>query len=401
MLMRIDNPSQGLRELMPALSNKVYFNYGGQGPLPIPSLEAITNSWIKIQELGPFTENLWPYISKEILSTKALLGNCCGVAPHRIALTENVTSGCILPTAGIPFKEGDRILIGDCEHPGIIASCKEIARKNKLIIDKLPVKELRAGFNKTEKTNSNLLEILERSLQPKTRLVVLSHLLWNTGQLMPIDLVGKLLLKHPYKPYLLVDAAQSFCQVEIEEAVKYADIYAFTGHKWACGPEGLGGVCLSERILEEANPTIIGWKSLKNEDTYDLLQENEFHKDARRFEVSTTCIPLLAGLRASIQLINSEGTAKERLQKILNLSEMLWNSLDKAKGIYPLLEGTPPAGLISFQFHETKNNERVLRELGRKGIWIRGLEAPKCLRACVHITSLPSEVNMLSEELPS
>ena len=55
-----------IRHLIPALLNKKYFNYGGQGPLPLPSLEAIKSSWMTIQELGPFTNDVWPYISKEI-----------------------------------------------------------------------------------------------------------------------------------------------------------------------------------------------------------------------------------------------------------------------------------------------------------------------------------------------
>ena len=45
---------------MPALANKVYFNYGGQGPLPTPSLEAIQQAWATIQELGPFSEAVFP-----------------------------------------------------------------------------------------------------------------------------------------------------------------------------------------------------------------------------------------------------------------------------------------------------------------------------------------------------
>ena len=48
-------PQAALRDLLPALANKTYFNYGGQGPLPDPSLEAITASWRTIQALGPFT----------------------------------------------------------------------------------------------------------------------------------------------------------------------------------------------------------------------------------------------------------------------------------------------------------------------------------------------------------
>ena len=108
-----------MRDLCPALQNKTYFNYGGQGPLPNPSLEAITASWARIQELGPFTADVWPYIAKEVNSTRRLLAQCCGVPPHRLALTENVTSGCVLPLWGLPFTEGDRLLIGDCEHPGV------------------------------------------------------------------------------------------------------------------------------------------------------------------------------------------------------------------------------------------------------------------------------------------
>ena len=69
-----NNPQASpMRAIMPALQNKHYFNYGGQGPLPTPSLEAIQSSWLKIQELGPFTNDVWPYISSEIRATKELL----------------------------------------------------------------------------------------------------------------------------------------------------------------------------------------------------------------------------------------------------------------------------------------------------------------------------------------
>ena len=38
-----------LRELCPALANKHYFNYGGQGPLPTPSLEAMVACWQELR----------------------------------------------------------------------------------------------------------------------------------------------------------------------------------------------------------------------------------------------------------------------------------------------------------------------------------------------------------------
>ena len=120
-------------------------------------------------------------------------------------------------------------LIGDCEHPGVVSACVELARRQILAIDVLPVKQLRG--NQTQ-CDAAVVEAIDRTLTPRTRLLVLSHLLWNTGQVMPITAVAKQLHQHPQQPFLLVDAAQSFGQIPADEAAAAADIYAFTGHKW-------------------------------------------------------------------------------------------------------------------------------------------------------------------------
>ena len=393
--------SHALRNLCPALANKTYFNYGGQGPLPTPSLEAITASWQRIQELGPFTTDVWPYISSETNKTRALLARMCGVAPHRLALTENVTSGCVLPLWGLPFEAGDRLLISDCEHPGVVAACHELAKREHLEVDNLPVQHLRQGREAQNETNAGVLQALEDALKPRTKVVVLSHLLWNTGQLMPIPEVADHLRQHAGHPFLLVDAAQSMGQIPVEAAAQAADIYAFTGHKWTCGPEGLGGVALSERILKQANPTLIGWRSLRDETRAVINDPDPFHHDSRRFEIATSCVPLMAGLRQSLHLMAGEGNEQERLQTIQTLSGELWKQLKELPCITPLLEGEPPAGLVSFQLNDPSGRTptETVHILGNKGIWIRNLEEPICLRACTHITTEASELNRFVEAL--
>ena len=393
--------SSTLRDLCPALGNKVYFNYGGQGPLPTPSLEAMTTSWQRIQELGPFTTDVWPYISGETNKTRALLSRFCGVAPHRLALTENVTSGCVLPLWGLPLETGDRLLISDCEHPGVVAACHELARREGLEVDNLPVQQFRQGREAQHDTDVGVLQALEDSLQPRTKVVVLSHLLWNTGQLMPIPAVAEQLRQHAQQPFLLVDAAQSMGQIPVDAAAQAADIYAFTGHKWACGPEGLGGVALSERILNQANPTLIGWRSLRDETRAVINDPDPFHHDSRRFEIATSCVPLMAGLRHSLGLLAKEGPEQERLQIIQSRSSELWRQLNQLPGTTPVLEGEPPAGLVSFQLNHPagRSPSEIVQILGSKGIWIRNLEEPICLRACTHITSEEKELSQLVEAL--
>ena len=391
-----------LRDLCPALANKVYFNYGGQGPLPTPSLEAITASWRRIQELGPFTTDIWPYISAEMNSTRGRLARLCNVPAHRLALSENVTSGCVLPLWGLPLDHGDHLLISDCEHPGVVAACHELARRHQLEIHTLPVKHFRHGRDQQLQTDHEVLEALEQQLTNRTRLVVLSHLLWNTGQLMPIAAVAAQLQQHPAKPYLLVDAAQSVGQVPVCEAAKAADIYAFTGHKWACGPEGLGGVALSERVLNEAQPTLIGWRSLQDETRAVADDPDPFHHDSRRFEVATSCVPLMAGLRCSLELLDQEGSGDDRLRHIQALSQHLWMELKAIPGVFPLLEGPPPAGLVSFHMNlqaSTSTPSEAVKALGRKQIWIRDLADPVCLRACTHVCTSDNDMEQLTQQI--
>ena len=385
--------SNFMRELCPALLNKTYFNYGGQGPLPTPSLEAIQASWRRIQELGPFTTDVWPFIGAEVSSTRRRLAELCGVAPHRLALSENVTSGCVLPLWGLPFVAGDRLLISDCEHPGVVAACVELARREDLVIDTLPVQQLRGD---QPSTDAGVMDALEQGLTPRTRLVVLSHLLWNTGQIMPITAVAERLALHPQSPYLLVDAAQSFGQIPVQQAAAAADIYAFTGHKWACGPEGLGGVALSERVLAQGQPTVIGWRSLRDESKADLSSSDPFHHDSRRFEVATSCVPLMAGLRRSLDLLDQEGTGDERWTQIQSRSEALWQALNNLDGVTPLLQVPPASGLVSFQLRHDAPPAEVVRLLGQQGLWIRDLADPSCLRACTHVTTTEAEAEALT-----
>ena len=390
-----DMPPILFKDNMPALQNKDYFNYGGQGPLPTQSLNAITSSWQTIQKLGPFTNNVWPYITKEVITTKNLIAEICSIHPKRIAFTENVTSGCILPLLGLPFSDGDNLLISDCEHPGIVAACKELARKKNLTITILPVLKICNGNDKEDETYKKILKLIDECLQINTKLVVLSHLLWNTGQIMPIELISKRLKEHSSKPYLLVDAAQSFCHIPIKGACDNADIYAFTGHKWAYGPEGLGAVALSTRVLEESSPTLIGWKSLKVEEGIHVNNEAPFHSDGRRFEIATSCVPLLAGLRSSLIMLKNEGHETERFCKIKSLSSILWQKLNKIKNIELVLNCPPPSGIISFNINGIKSPEEVVNYLGQENLWIRVLEDPKWLRACVHITTDLNEIDNL------
>ena len=119
-----------------------------------------------------------------------------------------------------------------------------------------------------------------------------------------------------------------------------------------------------------------------------------FHRDARRFEVATSCLPLAAGLDRSLQLLEAEGSAEQRLQRLNGLAVQLWQGLQQLEGARTLLQAPPPAGLVSFTL-AGRDPAAVVQQLGAQDIWIRSLDDPACLRACTHITTTAAELERL------
>jgi L-cysteine/cystine lyase len=368
----------------PALSNKTYFNYGGQGPMPQVALDAILGGYQQIQSQGPFGIKTSNLVTQESNLTRQAIALELGVSPQSIALTENVTAGCNIALWGLNWQPGDRILVSDCEHPGVIASIKEICRRFQVVIDFCP---LLATLN-----TGDPVAVITTHLQPQTRLVVLSHVLWNTGQVLPLAEIAKSVRQysHPNKKIqILVDAAQSVGLLPLNLGELGIDFYAFTGHKWWCGPEGVGGLYINPDAIECLAPTFIGWRSL------DYGQaELPLINDARRYEVATSAYPLYAGLRTAIAVHQQWGSSIDRASKIISLATYLWEHLQQLPGIKCLHQTAPQSGLVSFQVGSV-NHGKLVQALESEHFYLRTIVDPDCIRACTHYFTTTAEIDEL------
>ncbi len=371
------------RQQFPALANKTYFNYGGQGPIPRSAIEAINNAQEYIQTYGPFSTKVNSWIAEQVEQTRKAIASELNTTPDTITLTEDVTVGCNIALWGIDWKSGDRILLTDCEHPGIIATVREIGRRFGVEIDTCPIMAtLNAG---------DPVQIIEQYLKPRTRLVVLSHLLWNTGQVLPLDKIVQVCRGANVR--ILADAAQSVGCLPLNLAQLGVDFYAFTGHKWWCGAAGVGGLYVHPEARESLQPTFIGWRGIL---TDSKGNPTTWQPDGRRYEVATSAYPQYAGLRAAISTHQQWGNAEERYQQICNLSKYLWQKLTQIPEIKCLKALPPAAGLVSFQ---VSNNRQLVEFLESQQIMTRILLDPNCVRACVHYLTLTSEIDRLVAEI--
>lgn len=368
-----------------ALQGKGYFNYGGQGPMPEVALQAIHQGFERIQQLGPFSSQANAWIVEEAARTREAIAQELAAPATSITLTESVSIGCNIVLWGIDWRFGDHLLMSDCEHPGIVAAVKELQRRFGVEVSICP---LQATLN-----GGDPLAVIADQLRPTTRLVVLSHILWNTGQVLPLrEIVAAC---HGYRRdrpvRVLVDAAQSVGVLPLDLPETEVDFYAFTGHKWWCGPEGLGGLYISAAAQAELHPTFVGWRNIT---TDRAGNPTGWKPDGRRYEVATSAYPLYLGLREAIALHHQFGTPVERLQRIQTLSRSLWQQLRQLPGVSCLSANPPQAGLVAFRL-ATQSHSLLVKFLEERQLLVRTILSPDCVRVCVHYFSLESELEQL------
>ncbi|MEG4116005.1 aminotransferase class V-fold PLP-dependent enzyme [Microcoleus sp. N9_B4] len=418
------------RQQFPALANKAYFNYGGQGPLPEPALEAIYEAYKRVQLGGPFSGEVGAWVVQEAMLTRRAIASELTVPPETIALTEDVTVGCNIALWGIDWKAGDHLLLSDCEHPGIVASVMELQRRFNIEVSVCP---LAATLNEGDP-----VAVIADSLRPNTRLLVISHILWNTGQVLPLAEIVKVCHEPPLTPpcqgggqeefslvqsegetdikppltppcqgggqesfhaksrkvRVLVDAAQSVGVLPLDLIESGVDFYAFTGHKWWCGPEGLGGLYVSAEALADLHPVFIGWRGIVTDANAKVLG---WKPGAQRYEIATSAYPLYGGLRSAIALQHEWGTIEERYAEICRLSKYLWEGLSELPDVECLRKLAPEAGLVSFRLTNGMPHNKLVNLLEKQGIMVRTILNPDCVRACVHYFTTEAEIDRLVE----
>lgn len=380
------------RQQFTGLINKTYFNFGGQGTMPETALQAIIDTHRYIQQVGPFSGQINSWLNDQVDLLRQAIAFELDTTPETITLTENVTAGCNIAMWGMdwqqgdqPNGQGDRILMTDCEHPGIIATVQEISRRFGVEVDICSVMDTLNSGDPVAVIQSNLTE--------NTRLVVLSHLLWNTGQILPLQEIAQACHNYPAHKTIrvMVDAAQSVGSLDLNLPQLEIDYYAFTGHKWLCGPAGVGGLYISPEAFTELNPTFIGWRGVEMD---AQGKPRAWKQDGSKFEVATSAYPEYEGLRSAIATHQAWGSKGDRYQQIYELSKYLWSGLQNIDQVSCLKNTPPEAGLVSFQIAGVKHKQLV-DVLEQQGFLLRTIADPDCIRACVHYLTLPEEIDSL------
>ena len=293
-----------VRKDFPVLSNSVYLNTGGTGPISVKIAKEIQNIYEYARDYGPDTPKIKSDLENMMEETRSLSANLFNVPISTIAFTRAISEGMNIVAHGMDWVKGDEIIVSSEEHPSGIMPWLNLR-------DKFGVKVVKVKVSEDKNT---FLSELNDLINKNTKLISLSHVTTDTGHKLPAKEICS--LAHENGVAVIFDGAQSAGQFSIDLNDIDCDFYSFTAHKWLLGGWGVAGFYVKPEWIEKLNISWTGayagiWdRGLKD----DVVYETTAHK----FEFGGRQKPLYIAMGLAIDYINSLGinNIEKRVSKL-------------------------------------------------------------------------------------
>jgi L-cysteine/cystine lyase len=273
--------------MLPALDAGIYLNTGSVGPLPAETAAAMAELSEYELRTGRAHPDYYEETLQRMAEARAAVAAVLTADVGDVALAHSTTDAVNIGVWGLDWRPGDRAVTTSLEHPGGVGGLYDLRARlgiDLVFVDVAPAR-----------SDEEVLAAFEAAIDGRTRAVVVSHVLWASGRLLPIARLAE--LAHARGALLIVDGAQAAGAIPVDLAGLGVDVYAVAAQKWLLGPEGMGAVAVAPAARDRLAPS---WGGHHTFETVDSAGTAVWWADARRYESSNWHRPSIVGMARSI-----------------------------------------------------------------------------------------------------
>ena len=318
-----------IRSETPGCKTKIHFNNAGSSLSPRCVTAAVIDYLDREQLIGGYeaAEEAKDLVDNFYANLSDLL-NC---KESEISFIENSTRAWELAIHSISWSPGDQIITGENEYGSNYIGLLHLAKQRSLDIVTIP--------NGDDGTIS--LSYLEQSINSRTKLIALTHIASQRGDIQPARSVGTIAQKH--NVLFLLDACQSVGQIKLDTKAINCDFLCGSGRKYLRGPRGTGFLFVKSKTIKTLEPIFLDLHSA----TWNHAKSYEFVKNARMYECWERNVAAMIGLTTAIEYLSYLGIdAVESRIKQLSLS--LTSELSDLRDVNVLEKSNFSSGIITF-----------------------------------------------------
>ena len=367
------------------VSNKIYLNNASVSLMPSQSINAMNDFLILYNSLGPDSKDSASLIEEKLNNVRKIIAKIICCKPEEVILTQSTTDGINIVANGLSFDDSSNIIIRGMTHEHHSNFYPWIKLKNKISVRNLPIDS--NGFFKLDDLKSNV--------DNNTKLLAISHALYNTGSILPVEKISTALKKEiPF----FIDSAQTIGCIGTHDVSKLGcDFMSFNGSKWLCGPMGTGLFYCKKESSELLEPKTIGGESAIIENDNNLI----FKDLPEKFQTGFRNYVGIVGLESSVKYLLNFGMENIR-KKNQNLSNIFRDELMKIPNVvlYGPEDPDKRTSIISFNI-KNFDSEKIVQKLEKQNIIlaVREIMEKKIIRVSPHFFNNESDMLKVIDEI--
>jgi len=184
------------------------------------------------------------------------LAELAGCTAEELIITRNTTESLDLVIAGYPWQAGDEAVMAEQDYGAMLNMFEQVSRRHGMVNKKVSVPL-------HPKSDEEIVELYERAITPKTKLLMVCHLINITGHVLPVRKICD--MAHSKGVEVMVDGAHSFAHLQFSVKDLDCDYFGTSLHKWLSVPLGSGMLYLKKDKIPKIWPLLAEWDKDDND----------------------------------------------------------------------------------------------------------------------------------------
>ncbi len=207
----------------------VNLNNGGVSPAPGYVQEAMKQHLDYSNQAPVYT--MWRILEPQREAVRQRVAREWGVHAEEIAFTRNASESLQTLQLGIDLEPGDEVLTTNQDYPRMITTFQQRERREGIVLKQFSIPV-------PAEDPADIVRRFEQRITPRTRLILMCHMINLTGQILPVREV--VAMARRYNIPVLVDGAHALAHFDFKISDLECDNYSVSLHKWLFAPHGTG-----------------------------------------------------------------------------------------------------------------------------------------------------------------
>jgi selenocysteine lyase/cysteine desulfurase len=205
--------------------------------------------------------SMWRVLEPQRETVRKKLARVFGCDPEEIALTRNASEGLQILQFGFDLNRGDEVLTTNQDYPRMITTWKQRERRTGVVLKQFSIPV-------PAEDEDEIVARFERNITPRTKLILMCHMINLTGQVLPVKKISQMARKKGIP--VLVDGAHTFAHLDFKQEDLDCDFFATSLHKWLFAPHGTGMLYVRRDRIKDIWPL--------------MAASEKMDEDVRKFE---------------------------------------------------------------------------------------------------------------------